>query len=383
MRDVVLVTADSVRRDFVDAMPFVDAHDVLTGVTAGHYTRPSLAALQSARVRAAVQSKVLGPSLAEVFADAGYTTIGLVPSAQADPGFDFDAGFEYYDNYMRGGGDNPAKNRRSGLREYLGSFDVVRQVYRRVYPMEATMADLPADDAVIDEAIERFDDADGPRFLWVHLMESHRPYGTGEDAIPGALDRKAEASGGRHWFGSSEVTEAERQTITDRYRDALGRVDDNVRRLVDGIDAEDPVFAFGADHGDEFGEEGYYYHQGYRRRVADPIIRVPVVLDGVDTVGERCSLLDVAPTLLASQGIDAPDDWQGNDLTRTTTEETLTVAPWHEKATVCWQDFERKLVARDATVSMTEGGEEVGVERADVSGDVEQQLRNLGYSDAG
>jgi arylsulfatase A-like enzyme len=383
MQDVVLVTADSVRRDFVDAMPFVDAHDVLTGVTAGHYTRPSLAALQSARLRASVQSRVLGPSLADVFADAGYTTIGLVPTAQADPGFDFDAGFAYYDNYMTGGGDNPARNRRSGLREYLGSFDLVRQVYRRVYPMEANMADLPDDGDVIDEAIERFDDAEGPRFLWVHLMESHRPYGTGEDAIPSAIDRKAEASGGRHWFGSSDVTERERDVILDHYRDALGRVDDNIRRLFDEIDTEDSVFAFAADHGDEFGEEAYYYHQGYRRRVADTIIRVPVVLAGVETLGERCSLLDLAPTLVESQGIDAPDAWQGTDLRETRTEETLTVAPWHDRATVAWQDFERKLVARDADVSMREGGESVGVERADVSEDVEQQLRELGYSDAG
>ncbi|WP_135363172.1 sulfatase-like hydrolase/transferase [Halosimplex halophilum] len=382
MRDVVLLTADSVRRDFVDAMPFVDGHDVLTGVTAGHYTRPSLAALQSSRLRASVQSRVIGPSLAEVLSEAGYETIGLVPTAQADPAFGFDAGFDHYDNYMSGSG-NAAKNRRSGLREFLGSFDIVRQVYRRVYPMEANMADLPADDAVVDEAVERFNDADGPRFLWVHQMESHRPYGRGDDAIPGSVDRKAEASGGRHWFGSSEVTDAERRTILDAYRDALGRVDDRVERVVEGIDSEDPIFAFAADHGDEFGEEGYYYHQGYRRRVADPIIRVPVVLDGVDTVGDRCSLLDIAPTLAGAVGAEAPAAWQGNDLAKTETGETLTVAPWHDSATVCWQDFDRKLVARDADVSITDDEGEATVERTDVSEDVEAQLRDLGYSDAG
>ncbi|WP_436928879.1 sulfatase-like hydrolase/transferase [Halosimplex halobium] len=382
MRDVVLLTADSVRRDFVDAMPFVDGHDVLTGVTAGHYTRPSLAALQSSRLRASVQSRVIGPSLAEVLSEAGYETIGLVPTAQADPAFGFDDGFDHYDNYMSGSG-NAAKNRRSGLREFLGSFDIVRQVYRRVYPMEANMADLPADDAVVDEAIERFNDADGPRFLWVHQMESHRPYGRGDDAIPGSVDRKAEASGGRHWFGSSEVTDAERRTILDAYRDALGRVDDRVERVVEGIDSEDPIFAFAADHGDEFGEEGYYYHQGYRRRVADPIIRVPVVLDGVDTVGDRCSLLDIAPTLAGAVGAEVPTAWQGNDLAATGTDETLTVAPWHDSATVCWQDFDRKLVARDADVSITDDEGEVTVERTDVSEDVEAQLRDLGYSDAG
>jgi len=150
MRDVVLLTADSVRRDFVDAMPFVDGHDVLTGVTAGHYTRPSLAALLSSRLRAAVQSRVVGPTLADALREAGYATIGLVPSAQADPTFGFDAGFDHYDNYMRGGGKNPGRNRNSAFREYLGSFDIVRQVYRRIYPMAANMDDLPEAGAVID-----------------------------------------------------------------------------------------------------------------------------------------------------------------------------------------------------------------------------------------
>ena len=383
MRDVILVTADSVRRDFVDAMPFVSDHEVLTGVAAGHYTRPSLAALQSARLRASVQSKVLGPSLADVLRDAGYTTIGLVPTAQADPAFGFDSGFDQYDNYMTGGGDNPAKNRRSGFREYLGSFDIVRQVYRRLYPMEANMDDLPDDGAVIDEAIDRFNDADPPRFLWIHQMGSHRPYGTGEDAVPGELDRKAEASGGRHWFGSSEVTPGERETILDAYRDALGRVDSRVERLHDELATEDPVFAFTADHGDEFGEEGYYYHQGYRRRVADSITRVPLVLKGITPIGDRCSLLDIAPTLAGSVDADVPDIWQGNDLQETTTDQTVTVAPWHEKATLAWQDFERKVVALDAEISMSEGDEEIGVERADVSTDVEERLRDLGYSGAG
>ena len=382
MRDIVLLTADSVRRDFVDAMPFVDDHHVLTGVTAGHYTRPSLAALQSSRIRASLESKVIGPTLAEVFSEAGYTTIGLVPTAQADPAFGFDDGFDYYDNYMRGSG-NAAENRRSGLREYLGSFDIVRQVYRRVYPMEANMDDLPPDDDVIDEAIERFEDADGPVFLWVHQMESHRPYGTGDDAIPSKIDRKAEAAGGTHWFGSSTVTDEETALIEEKYRDALGRVDARIERVMDSIGSEDPVFAFAADHGDEFGEEGYYYHQGYRRRVADTVIQVPVVLSGVDTVGDRLSLIDIAPTLASAVDIDVPDAWQGTDLTSERTEETITVAPWHEKATVAWQDFERKLVARDADATFREDGEEVAVERSDVSDDVEQQLQNLGYTDAG
>lgn len=382
MRDVVLITADSVRRDFVDALPFINSHEVMTGVTAGHYTRPSLAALQSSQLRASVQSKVIGPTLAEVFSNAGYDTIGLAPTAQADPTFGFDAGFDYYDNYMTGSG-NAAQNRRSGLREYLGSFDVVRQIYRRLYPMEANMADLPPDEAVADEAIDRFNAADKPRFLWVHQMESHRPYGRDADAIPKSIDRKAEASGSRHWFGSAEISHAERQTILDAYRKALHRVDTRIEYLLDSIDSKNPLVAFASDHGDEFGEEDYYYHQGYRRRVADSIVRVPVVFDGVDTVCDRCSLLDISPTLVGAVGADIPNEWQGNNLTKVKTEQTITVAPWHDSATVAWEDSESKLVARDADVSMIDEKNEVKVERTDVSDDVEARLRDLGYSDAG
>jgi arylsulfatase A-like enzyme len=216
-------------------------------------------------------------------------------------------------------------------------------------------------------------------------MGSHRPYGTGETAIPDSLDRKAEAAGGRHWFGPSGVSDAERARIVDAYRDALGRVDERVRRLVDAVeaDAADPIVAITADHGEELGEDGYFYHQGFRRRVADTLVRVPVVLRGVEPAGDRCSLLDLAPTLASAVDLDVPEEWQGNDLRETTTDQALTVAPWHDTATVAWQDFERKLVARDASVSVRTGEERVAVAGADVSGDVERQLRDLGYTDAG
>jgi arylsulfatase A-like enzyme len=115
----------------------------------------------------------------------------------------------------------------------------------------------------------------------------------------------------------------------------------------------------------------------------DPIIRVPVVFDGIKTVGDRCSLLDIGPTLASAVDAQVPAKWQGNDLSGTRTEQTITVAPWHESATVAWQDFERKLVARDADVSITDSEGEVMVERTDVSEGVEAQLRDLGYSDAG
>lgn len=386
MDDIVFVTADSVRYDHVDEMEFISSLGPRVGVTAAHYTRPSLAGLLSSSLISALQSQVVGPSIATVAAEQGYTCIGLAPTPQTDPAFGFDTGFDEYETFSEGGGDNPFKNRQSRIREFLGSFNTVRQVYRRLVPMEAVLSSLPTDEELIDMAIERFNDASSPRFLWVHLMESHRPYGTGSEALPKELDRKAGVAGnnGLLRLRSDPVSDVEVERIDATYRDALNRVDGQIERLLTEIDS-DPTFVFTADHGDEFGEEGYFYHQGFRRRVVDTLIEVPVVMDGVcDIERDRFSVLDIAPTLVEHEmDAEAPDRWHGTNLAAGGSETMITVAPWHEKATIAVQDETKKLVARDANVSLESGEHRTEASSAEVSDELEQRLQDLGYMDAG
>ncbi|PSP90825.1 sulfatase [Halobacteriales archaeon QS_4_69_34] len=381
MDDVVLVTADSVRHDHRDAMEFVSSLDAHTGITAAHYTRPSLAGLLTANLLSALQSKAVGPTLPEVLAEHGYTCIGLVPSPQADSTFGFDAGFDAYETFSEGGG-NPLENRRSQVREFLGGFPLVRRLYRRLVPMEAVLTSLPDDGAIVDEAIERFNDAPAPRFLWVHLMGSHRPYGTGAEALPPALDRKAGAAGNRGLLRSKPVSDRETELIRRTYRRALARVDSRIERLLDGLDS-DPAVAFTSDHGDELGEEGYFYHQGFRRRVVDTLTEVPVAFSGLSVERDRFSLLDVAPTLLGHVGIEPPERWHGSDLAAGGSEPMVTIAPWHEAATVAVRTDGTKLVASDADVSLETGGERAAASRTEVPAALEDRLRDLGYADAG
>lgn len=380
MDDVVLVTADSVRYDYADEMPFISSHDVLPGISAAHYTRPSLAALHSSNYAAAIKTQPVGTTLAKTFHEAGYTCIGLAPTPQMDSSFGFGAGFDQYKSFYEGDG-NALEERTSGLREFLGQFETVRRIYRQFNPMGAVLEDIPADAELIDDAINRFNNAEPPRFLWLHLMESHRPYGTGDQAVPVSLDRKAEMRGGR-LLGRQELTSEEWNLIDEKYRKALSRCDGEIRRLIESLDAE-PTFAFTSDHGEELGEEGYYYHQGYRRRVPDTIVTVPTVLDGIDLEAEQCGLVDLATTLVAAQGIDPPTEWHGVDLSITEPESTLTIAPWHDQATVLWQDFESRIVSRDATVSFNNNSDQEEVGRAEISDDLEKRLQNLGYVDAG
>jgi arylsulfatase A-like enzyme len=367
MRDVVLVSADSVRYDFVDAMPYVSSLSRHRGITGAHYTRPSLASLLTASYRGAVESQVSSPTVAEAFSDAGYTTIGLSSSPHTDRRFGFDTGFDVYEHFSKAG------NRGNPLRQFASQFDLIRRAYHRVRPPHAKLSNRLPDDELIDAAVDAFNQESGPRFMWLHLMGTHRPYGLGEEAVPKSIDRTA-------LFSPDRVTDEDQEIIEQRYRDSLARADTEIKRLVDEIAADDPLVVFTSDHGDEFGEEGHYFHQPQRRRVADALTTVPVSVNDL-SLPEPLSLLDIGPTLLGAVDAEIPGEFDGQDVRQDPREQAITIAPWHDTATVAWRDFETgtKLVSRDADVSLERDGEQVDVSRDAVDEDLKQQMRDLGY----
>jgi arylsulfatase A-like enzyme len=201
-------------------------------------------------------------------------------------------------------------------------------------------------------------------------METHRPYGAGDDVISKRLDQKA-------FFKPEKLTDEEQAEIENKYRAALKRADKNIQLLLDKIDS-DPAFVFTSDHGEGFGDEGYYFHQPQLRRVDDCLVKVPVVFDGISVDEGPLSVLDIAPTLVDSAGGSVPHSWDGNNLLTTDTDYTITIAPWNEKATVLWQDFEKRLVSNDATVTLESANTATGVQD-EVPDELQGQLRDLGY----
>jgi arylsulfatase A-like enzyme len=365
MDDIVLVTVDSVRRDYVQEMDFVSSHGIIRGTAAGHYTRPSLASLISSRYEASLEKSVVGPSLPMVLSDAGYTCIGLVPTPQADPVFGFDQGFDYFKNFYDAG------NRGKTYRDYLAQFTILRKLYHRVAPPQAKMDRLPRDSTVIDEAVEQFNTVDEPRFLWLHLMETHRPYGRENNGISKQLDRKA-------LFSPGKLTETEHDEILSKYRAALRRTDTRVENLLNRLDSS-PIFIFVSDHGDEFGEDSRYFHQPQRRRVADALIEVPIVFDGMDLDSSWMSLIDLAPSLIGGLGFDIPDAWDGVDHMTGSRNHAITIAPWLDKATVSYQNSRVKLTANEANISLMTGDRKIALEGSMAPEKVKDRLRSLGY----
>jgi arylsulfatase A-like enzyme len=140
---------------------------------------------------------------------------------------------------------------------------------------------------------------------------------------------------------------------------------------------------FTSDHGDEFGEEGKYFHQPQRRRTVDALTEVPVAFDGIELANDDpwISLLDIAPTILSAVGLDIPEEWNGIDHTDpdATRDHAITIAPWLDEATVSYKTRQLQLVASDSNVSLQSGSESTSVQASEVPKEVEQKLQDLGY----
>lgn len=367
MNDIVLITIESLRYDYHDACPVLKELDTIAeGITTGHYTRPALAGLLSGQYRAALAAEPRSPTLTSVLTKVGYSTAMVSYSPQTADVFGFTQGFDRAEHVSTG--SKTGLSRGSQVREWLGQFDPVRRLHRQFKPKHATMNALPTDEEAISDAISTYSELTRPRFLWVHLMGSHRPYGWGDEALDQDIDRHAAAASPARW--TPTISERERAQIVQHYTDSLERVSARVSRLLGAVDSDARVVICG-DHGEEFGEAGYYYHGGYRRRTADALIRVPVATRGVP-LPEQVGLIDLPRRLARAAGATVPDDWDGR-----AGDGWLTIAPWHDRASVAYTTDETTLRFSDAEIE----------KETDVTGDrqqdVAEQLQALGYADVG
>lgn len=131
-----------------------------------------------------------------------------------------------------------------------------------------------------------------PRLLWVHLFEPHEPYESHPD----------------HEFGDRDI---------DRYDSEIAYADHAVGELVSLVRALRPrtVVMITADHGEEFGEHGGYYHG---TTVFEEQVRVPLIVsaDGLQPrrVRQPVQLVDLVPSILRSFDAPASPRQRGRDL---------------------------------------------------------------------
>jgi arylsulfatase A-like enzyme/HEAT repeat protein len=274
-RDIVLVTIDAMRADHVGAYghdrPTTPGIDALAadGVvferayTATPHTSYAIGSLMTGKYLRPLTLMGLGDG-SETWADHlrryGYRTAAFFPPAVffIDP------------------------ERLAGLERRDLGFEYVKKEFasgaQRVEQVDAWLAEQPAD---------------RPLFLWVHLFEPHEPY---EDHA----DRS---------FGDRDV---------DRYDEEIAAADAATATIVAHVRARRPgaVAIVTADHGEEFGDHGGWYHG---TTVYEEQVRVPLVISAPDALAARriaapVQLVDLLPTVLSALRVPRPARLRGTDL---------------------------------------------------------------------
>lgn len=319
--DLLLVIVDTLRADRLacyggpeDVGEFLcslgdDGVRFVWAFSTAPYTAPSVASILTSQYPSAHRVSQFTddplaeetPTLAEALSAGGWATAAFVSNPALRSSRNLGQGFDVYDDHM-------ARRERN------------RRVYERV-----------ADDTT-DAALAWAREARRPWFLLVHYQDPHGPYDPPGVPLP-------PVAGGRElpllddnsgWGGIPAYQALDGVRAADvyetRYLEEIRYLDRHLRRLVEGLEATGarPGVLVTADHGEAFGDDGYYFAHGHSLGVDQ--IRVPLIWRppagpgaargsaGGAVVWDPVSGLDVAPTLLGAAGVSASDAFLGAPL---------------------------------------------------------------------
>jgi len=291
--DVVFVLIDSLRADHVgfwgygeNTTPFIDglAADGLVFMRAYSqetYTEASVPSILGSLYP--FQHKVLYDrprmdtladsivTLPEVLHDNGYSTAAFVYNPHLKSGYNFDQGFDVYDDAPEGfvGSTEPEK------------YETASKIRGKVLGWL------------------RSNRSARPFFLYLHYRDVHDPY-----LPPPPYDRRF-----------SNVSGA--NPVAD-YDGEIAYTDGQLRLLMADLSgfSNDTVYVITADHGEEFNDHG---HMSHGWSLYDELMHVPLIFYSPQrrasfVVRQPVELIDVAPTILGILNITPPKEFIGRGL---------------------------------------------------------------------
>ena len=237
------------------------------------------------------------PTLAQVLRDSGYLTVGVVNNTYLKTHLAMDRGFDIWS-----------------------------------HPMVDSLA---VDLAIRD--IEHWGADENPNFLYVHLMPTHAPICTSEEAqatagvdIPSAYvisPTEMCPEGGvwyRKYYEDVDVLE-HNEVYQQAYRTGVREADLLIGRVLQALDdqgeRDNTIVVVTSDHGEILGEHDDHF--GHGNYIYEGLTWVPLMvrapsLEPQTVEGRVGELIDIAPTVLDLVGLGdrTPTGWQGEVMYR-------------------------------------------------------------------
>jgi arylsulfatase A-like enzyme len=163
-------------------------------------------------------------------------------------------------------------------------------------------------DRTIDRALAWLEDAPSPFYLWVHLYDPHGPYEA--PGRPGDPPTDGPPLPLPDYWPATDRAITSAAWITEAYDGEVRFADEQLARLVGGLDLDRTILAVVADHGENLDEHETIFDHG--DDLFDASLRVPWILHGPGvTAGSRVtcqvSTLEVGAALLGL----ADGSWDG------------------------------------------------------------------------
>lgn len=257
-------------------------------------------------------------TLPEQLSEKGYHTIGFSPNPFASRYFGFDEGFDEFHDFL---GESDSNLYQRLFRGWLGG-DTSSNVLRLARNMIQREEVFKPWEAFYDSIVEAVEEAPEPYFLWVFLMDVHEPYLAGK-GYRSLSSWERWKSIWKLYLGDKETdfSDTTRERLITAYDNSIRYADAFLERLLSDTD-DNTVVAVHGDHGEAFGEHGYYSHEPY---LYEESIHVPLVIHGAGegTVERPTSLLDLTKLLT---NISEADEFTGTDIAEARTANHDTVA---------------------------------------------------------
>jgi arylsulfatase A-like enzyme len=265
---------------------YPSVHRAGSGTHERRSVRDGTLSMVSAPADAPRTTAILSPGIvtvAEVFRNAGYRTLGLVANNLIGADDGYGQGFERYEN-----------------------FD---------------------DRAIAGRAIAWLEEhVDEPVLVYLHFMAPHAPYDPPReydlftDDTP-HLDIHHTASKDSINFTRTRTLNArDVEVLINQYDGEVRFADHTVGRVLAALDdsrrRDDTLVMLTSDHGEEFMEHGMVWHEPTRFYQA--LTRVPLIVEAPGVaptrVAETVMSIDIAPTALDYAGLAAPEAMQGRSF---------------------------------------------------------------------
>lgn len=146
---------------------------------------------------------------------------------------------------------------------------------------------------------------DEPVLMWLHYMDVHGPYVPpvpyrDEYLTSDITNDQAKELFSKAMDDPNNVSDEEREILIDLYDAEIRYVDKHIGNLLDDLSSsgmKDWMTFVISDHGDGFGDNGYFNHPRYLK---EDLVAIPLIvndINGPDTVNVPVSTLDIIPSI--------------------------------------------------------------------------------------